>query len=337
MATREVRVEGIRLRTTPVYDTYWQFAAERQRIFFRRKRGDLILTQDPILASFRFTNAYRAIDRVTQFLIRDVIANSDHTAGDVFFRTLLFKIFNKIETWRMLENELGQIHAGGFEWKRAETVLTSAMKSGISIYSAAYIMPSPGMGEKLKHSNHLRLLRALMADGTSDRWAEVKSLRGLYELLLTVASFGRFLAFQYAIDLNYSDAAPHEEDTFVVAGPGALSGISKCFENADQVTPELVIAAVAERQEIEFARLGCTFPSLYGRRLKLIDCQNLFCEVDKYARVAHPQITGVSGRSRIKQTFKPRLAAIGPLEFPQSWNLSTLSSYEDAVASVFST
>ena len=32
------------------------------------------------------------------------------------------------------------------------------------------------------------------------------------------------------------------------------------------------------------------FQNLWGRRLQLIDCQNLFCEVDKYSRVypAHP-------------------------------------------------
>src|SRR5258707_9985183 len=41
-----------------------------------------------------------------------------------------------------------------------------------------------------------------------------------------------------------------------------------------------------------------------SRRLQLIDCQNLFCEVDKYARVAHPNIAGRTGRTRIKQKFR---------------------------------
>ena len=48
---------------------------------------------------------------------------------------------------------------------------------------------------------------------------------------------------------------------------------------------------------------GFSFRGLNGRRLQLIDCQNLFCEVDKYARLAHPEITGYSGRSRIRQRF----------------------------------
>src|SRR5665213_109406 len=47
----------------------------------------------------------------------------------------------------------------------------------------------------------------------------------------------------------------------------------------------------------QFSRLGLKFRSLFGRPLQLIDCQNLFCEVDKYARYAHPEVIGVTGRT----------------------------------------
>src|SRR5438094_843323 len=60
-------------RPSPVYETYWRFAAERQRIFFSRLAGDPApWTVDPILGSYKFTNAYRASDRVSQYLIRNV-------------------------------------------------------------------------------------------------------------------------------------------------------------------------------------------------------------------------------------------------------------------------
>ena len=35
----------------------------------------------------------------------------------------------------------------------------------------------------------------------------------------------------YAIDLNYTTLTSHSEWSFVVAGPGALDGLSKCFES----------------------------------------------------------------------------------------------------------
>jgi len=54
------------------------------------------------MLSYRFTNVYRASDRVSQYLIRRVIYEGDQSEEEVFFRTLLFKIFNRIETWEIL-------------------------------------------------------------------------------------------------------------------------------------------------------------------------------------------------------------------------------------------
>src|SRR5208282_4183803 len=93
-----------------VYDTYWRFAAERQEIFFRRvQHAPPPWTDDPVLMKFKFTNAYRASDRVSQFLIRNVIYVGSQKPEELFFRIILFKLFNKIETWSLLERELGPL------------------------------------------------------------------------------------------------------------------------------------------------------------------------------------------------------------------------------------
>ncbi len=63
---------------------------------------DLTSTADEILSTYKFTNAYRAADRVSQYLIREVIYHGDQSPENLFFRTLLFKIFNKIDTWELL-------------------------------------------------------------------------------------------------------------------------------------------------------------------------------------------------------------------------------------------
>jgi hypothetical protein len=66
---------------------------------------------------------------------------------------------------------------------------------------------------------------------------------------------------------------------------------------------------------------GSGIPPLWGRPLQLIDCQNLFCEVDKYARVAHPEAAGLTGRTRSKQKFA---AQAQPIEFwyPAKWGIN---------------
>ena len=82
-----------------------------------------------------------------------------------------------------------------------------------------------------------------------------------------------------------------------------------------------------------YTSVGVTFPALPGRPLQLIDVQNLFCKVDKYARVAHPQFTGLEGRSRIKQRFQPAAAMLA-LCYPPKWEINAkldglLSGYTD--------
>lgn len=96
------------LKKTKVYDTYWKFANERQNIFIRKFEGEENnLTEDKILQEYKFTNAYRASDRVSQYLIRNIIYQNGYSEEDIIFRILLFKTFNNIDTWKKLENILG--------------------------------------------------------------------------------------------------------------------------------------------------------------------------------------------------------------------------------------
>ena len=314
------------IKPTEVYDTYWRFAAERQEIFFRRlKDQPYPWTSDPILTQYKFTNAYRASDRVSQYLIRHVIYSADfpQEPEEIFFRIMLFKLFNRIETWEALRADLGTITVDEYSWDRYDQALTRIRATGAPIYSAAYIMPSTRRIPGSKHRNHLLLLDQMLADSLPRRLTECRSMQQAFELLKSYSGIGDFLAYQYATDLNYSMLMDFGESDFVVPGPGALDGIRKCFESAAGLNEPEIIKFMADRQEMEFERLGLPFRSLWGRRLQLIDCQNLFCEVGKYARVRHPKVLGRSGRTRVKQKLQPKPALPDPW-YPPKWGLNPL-------------
>lgn len=322
MAT--INTRWLPTRTTQVFDTYWKFAAERQSIFFKRLVGDAEkTTDDDILATYKFTNAYRASDRVSQYLIRHVIYGGNQSAEEVFFRILLFKTFNKIETWKLLEQGMGGITFKKYKFEAIDRILTDSLERRQSIYSAAYIMPSgsKSFGQKYKHRNHLLLIEKMMKDGLPKQIGAAKSMQKVFELLRSYPMIGDFLAYQYAVDLNYSELTDFSEMSFVVPGPGAKDGICKCFSDFGGLSEVDLIKCMADRQEEEFQRLGINFKTLWGRPLQLIDCQNLFCEVDKYARIAHPEITGRSGRTRIKQKYRPKLNQIEYF-FPPKWGIN---------------
>ncbi|MGW8955606.1 nucleotide kinase domain-containing protein [Streptomyces sp. NPDC055709] len=321
-----VRIAGRVLQPTLVFDTYWRFAAARQQVYLARLgEATAPAVPDPVLAQHRFTNCFRAADRVSQYLIGQVSYRGDQEWQEVFFRTLLFKVFNKIQTWQLLEKHLGEVTWLGYDYRALDRVLSGAFAAGERLYSAAYITPPPLLGERRKHRNHLRLVELMMGQGAPDRVQQAASMREAYQVLLGFPALGPFLAYQYLIDLNYAAGLSFSEMDFVVPGPGARDGIRKCFGAAAGGIEAEVIRYMADTQHEHFARLGLTFTGLRGRPLQLIDCQNLFCEVDKYARVVHPDIAGISGRSRIKQLYRADSAHLTAW-FPPKWGINTDSS-----------
>lgn len=313
-------------RTTEVYDSYWKFAAIRQEVFFNRIQGTPFpWSTDPIINKYKFTNAYRASDRVSQYLIKNVIYkdNLPNSPKEILFRILLFKLFNKIETWELLQSKIGHLTFEDYKFKEYDNILTKAMSVGKRIYSAAYIMPSGNsyFGFLKKHSNHLKLIELILKEETHEKLMSSKTMQQAFEIIKQFPGLGDFLAYQLLIDINYSPIINYSESDFVVPGPGAKGGISKCFKDTGGLSNVEVIKLMTDRQEQEFERLGLSFKSLWGRRLQLIDCQNLFCETDKYARVKHPLIKGDSDRLRIKQVFKATSSRID-FWFPPKWEIN---------------
>lgn len=318
---RSIRVGARTLVASEVLASYWFVAAERQRMYHLRLRGEPgPWSLDPVLSSYRFTNAYRAADRVSQDLIHAQYEGSQDP-DDLLLRTLLFRFFNKPETWRLIERTVGVVSTSTFDASAINQALERAMARGERVYSPAYIIPPPPFGARRKHLNHLHLINHMLASGAADAISQAGSLRKVYEILATFPSLGPFLAYQLTIDLNYTTLTNFDENEFVVAGPGARSGLAKCFTDTDGLTAEDVILWAVEHQEEEFARHELDFHDLFGRPLALVDCQNLFCETDKYARVAYPDAAGIGTRTRIKQRYMHGRDIAAPF-FPPKWGLN---------------
>lgn len=306
-----------------VYDLYWKFAFERQAIFERRVTGQpKPWTQDPILKTYKFCNVFRAADRESQHLIREAACNAAFDGSDnQLFQIVAYRFFSEIETWRGLKRALGRppviadLADGGFTRALEETKAARG-----KLYTNAFILcANKAFGHDQKYKNHVALFRKMfMQDNLAQRLRKARTLKEIYEVLRSYPLMGDFMSYQVAIDLNYSSQINFSENDFCQAGPGALRGIKKAFVDLGDLSPAQVIGRMVERQTEEFDRLGLPFKGLRGRPLHAIDAQGLFCELDKYGRVAFPQIK--SARTRIKAKFQP---AGGLLElfFPPKWGI----------------
>lgn len=313
---------GLMKKRSEIYDLYWYFAYERQNIALKKVRGDVApWTEDPILQTYKFCNSYRVNDRVSQYLLKHVIYNGqEYSSADMLFRIILFKLFNKEATWELLCTSFGDVTLDTFGRKEYSVVLEKARSNGIALYNDAYIScANKVFGYDHKHDNHLALLEKMFIyDKVQLKLVALKTMEEGVQLLKGYPLIGDFMAYQLVTDINYSAVVNWREDEFTVAGPGSLRGIKKCFIETGDMTNEEIIRYMYEHQDEEFARLNLPFKRLGNRPLQLIDCQNIFCELDKYCRVAYPELT--SNRSKIKKKYIPKKPSF-TYYYPPKWGI----------------
>ena len=309
-----------------VYDLYWYFAYERQNIFWQKLKGKPYpWTKDPILQEYKFCNSYRVNDRVSQYLLKNVIYNGKkYSDEDMLFRIILFKLFNKESTWELLLKNFSDITLSTFNRYKYSRVLENAIKNGESIYNDAYIScANKAFGYDHKHDNHLALLyKMFITDRMQDKIIKCTKMEEAFNIIKSYPLIGNFMAYQLVTDINYSNVVNFSEDEFTVAGPGSIRGIKKCFIDKGKLSNEDIIKYMYEHQEEEFKRLHLDFKRIGNRPLQLIDCQNIFCELDKYCRVKFPNLK--SNRTKIKKRYTPKKDKIEYV-YPEKWQINNLN------------
>lgn len=309
-----------------VFKYYFYFIQERMNIFWNKYEENYPLTRDPTLQSYKFTNVYRAMDRVSQYLIKNVIYSDDKFSDkDVLLRIIVFKIFNKPETWEYLESEVGEISLKNFNLKHINNALLERKVSG-PIFNNAYMMTGTHSSYNYldyKHEKWLQMVKdELIGQSIFDKIIDATSLSDTFDHLRGCSFIGDFLAYQYAIDMNYSNVINFSEDSFVKAGIGSIRGIKKCFGNASSAkySNEDIIRFTQDNFEYYQSKFEFNdFNPLFGRSPTLIDLQNCFCETDKLLRAKMPdlQVQNKRIKQRYKETPKPL-----ELFFPPKWDIN---------------
>lgn len=312
-----------------VFCYYFYFIQERMNIFWRRCEGKRVLTNDPILREYKFTNVYRVCDRVSQYLLRYVIYKDveKYTPEDMLLRILVFKIFNKIETWEYLKQTYGEITIKHFDIKSISALLSERQRYA-PIFNNAYMMA--GFHKRYdnlptKHEKWLTMVKQeFIEEGIIDKVLKAQSLEEIYQLLRGCSFLGSFLAYQYTIDFNYSPYINFDENSYVVAGIGAIRGINKCFISHGYSYEDAIRYTKEHFFELQ-KKYGYTeFKPLKGHEPTLLDLQNCFCETDKYLRVKMPNL--LVGNKRIKQKYKSQDNSIYYM-FPLKWHMKSFHEH----------
>ena len=136
----------------------------------------------------------------------------------MLFRILLFRFFNRISTWRLLQSALGELTWAAFRLDRYDEVLSEAFSRRERIYPPP-ISFLPEVGCAAQTRNHL-LLQQMLRSGLRNKLQRCASMAEAFQLLRGYPGMGD-LAYQLLIDINYSTVINFDEMDFVVPGPGA--------------------------------------------------------------------------------------------------------------------
>src|SRR5260370_39444943 len=154
------------------------------------------------------------------------------TPEDRLCQIVAFRAFSKIETWRTLRELLGRyptlddLSDGSF----GDALDVAKTRNG-KLYTGAFILcAADAYGQPSKHRNHVELFRHMfLHDNLGKVLQEAGSLQQVYEELHRYPLIGDFMAYQIAIDLNYSDLINFTENESTQPGPAPLPAIKNSF------------------------------------------------------------------------------------------------------------
>ena len=305
-------------------DTFWYFVCERMNLFWNKREfpdEPELWTDDEKLKKGAYTNVYRVLDRVSQYLLQHVIY--DGVLRDPqrdFFRIMLFKLFNSPETWESLPKHMRELPRSGWgkEWTNLDTHFESLYSKG-KIFRGAYIMPSAYASQRPHCVYSFRAMLEILHDLLSWKGGDINAVQQLrecdtmeqaYNVLRKFPGIGPFLAYQFVADLNYAWGF-WDEDEFVALGPGARRGVDLCFQKRKNWKRENHVMWCCDNWHLEIVKRDLVFHDI-GRPPRLIDVQNCFCEFQKYIRPDGP-----------KKDFHFGLPPIPRYMFPRWWRISS--------------
>lgn len=290
-------------------DAFWNFVVERQSIYHRR----VVLqepppwTRDPVLRQYFFTNVYRELDKGTVFLIRNILRIQDDT--DLLFAIMVYRLFNDIDTFRFLMLRCKMVKHGAWEWERASRYLNAYENHGNRVFTDAFTVTGVKFGgfpDKIRNIcwlvGRLQAKTPLLLEAIKS----AKSLKRVWQIFNDTQGFGKFLAYELAIDCNYSRLIHFSENDWVNAGPGCKRGIQWLWgARNSSLKWEDYITFLQVRQETFIQgidRLDEWHQVWPNYQMTLRGVEHSLCEFQKYARARyHANPDGTPSRSATRK------------------------------------
>lgn len=255
------------------------------------------------LTCVKFTNAYRILDRMSQFMVQVVNGRGSVSEETHAAQIYLARLYNWPETYEKIPHIDDPL-------QHLDEILSWTNSTEEKIFNTCYMRAAPWpLGEQTWGSLYIKTLRTMWENGDLLRAYRSDDIEELYNIFVSQRGFGEFLAYQYALDYSYLKPSIDYE-SFIVFGPGAKKGFKLVYPEMPVKYCAAVAKTIAAEGILDFPELvvnGTTY------RLRGNDVQNLFCEYSKYRRAFEGRIKMIYNPVTPPGIYEPQL--------PETWKV----------------
>lgn len=276
---------------------------ERERIRLKKEANANILTEDPILQRYKFTNILRSDDRTTRWVKKNWYdPNRDQPKDVVALNCAIFRYFGT--------QEFAEDIGFQYSWDPSHLIETAdrRMKERKKVFTGAYIITNGGISapkQEVVVGNYLQPFRARLPDlvAIAER---TNSWQSVGTAMRTLPGMGAFMTKEILLDMMLTPVLENAEDklTWTPVGPGAIRGLNRLHERpVDQGLTQS--AGLHEIKDLlgQISSMGLEdFMPKIGVEYGVTDLQFALCEYDKYERV---RLGEGRPRSTYKKTERP--------------------------------
>ena len=277
------------------------FIWEREAIRLARENGyEAPWTADVVLDKYKFTNIHRSDDRVSKWIIENVI-DLYEDRSDLWFTLLIVRLINWPPTLAaLLENQVIPCTPAEFNPELFEAVLEFLKETRGKVYSGAYMLyptkMDPGGNKSKAVAKYIIGDVVLKADDIQKTLQDDVTIERFVNVMSRCFGISTFIAGQVAADLTYSTKhLCFASDLFEYApiGPGSSRGLNYLFNRAPNAgwTQEEFNLKLRQIFKLILDHLEIDDMTLH-------DVQNCMCEYSKYCRT-------VLSEGKPKTQYKP--------------------------------
>lgn len=248
-------------------------------------------TQDVILSMYRFTNVRREQDKNSKYLLNLMREHGNKLTLNMLCNIMLFRLFNKIETYELLE---GWVDFEQYNLSKIQEQLyvKADIPEGYRYFTNAYL--SSGMKKEFNKYFPEQEVKVMNIPNTialfgKKVYADVQQAKQPQEVIdafKQINGISDFLAYQLFVDLTYLEDFPWSENEFVMSGPGCNLGLSYLFYYNGGLTDEELLFWLRDNCPItrEWCMEHMTDLPPEDRYMNVMSLENCMCELGKYMK-----------------------------------------------------